>query len=181
MGKYVLDLEKINHTNTQNYLDMLATSRMGLFDQFIKKPEIKTTTYKPLSDFEAWIGILYACMSSDGEVSDVEIDSLSRMIVLKQKFSGIDISPLYDAVADAKLEIGGIGLVEACAEFVNEGDKDTLFSMAVEIVLADGILNKDEENVIELIADRMKIDMELVEKIIQVMLIRNRGNVEIVD
>lgn len=154
---------------------------MGLFDKFVKKSEVKDITYKPLSDLEAWIGILYACMSSDGEVSDVEIDSLSRMIIHKQKFSGIDISPLYNAVADAKLKIGGIGLVEACSEFVNEGDKDTLFSMAIEIVLADGIIKKDEEKVIELIADRMKIDMELVEKIIQVMLIRNKGNVVIVD
>jgi len=152
---------------------------MGLFDQFIKKS--KDIIYKPHSDLEAWIGILYACMSSDGVVSDVEIDSLSRMIVHKQKFSGVDISPLYDSVSEAKLKIGGIGLVEACAEFVNEGDKDTLFSMAIEIVLADGILEKDEEKVIELIADRMKIDTELVEKIIQVMLIRNRGNVVIVD
>ncbi|WCO02459.1 tellurite resistance TerB family protein [Psychroserpens ponticola] len=154
---------------------------MGLFDQFIKKPEIKDINYKPLSDFEAWIGILYACMSSDGVVSDVEIDSLSRMIVHKQKFSGIDIAPLYDTVAEAKLKIGGIGLIEACSEFVNESDKDTLFSMAIEIVLADGILDIDEQKVIELIADRMKIDTELVEKIIQVMLIRNRGNVIIVD
>ena len=154
---------------------------MGLFDKFVKTPEIKDLIYKPLSDFEAWIGILYACMSSDGVVSDVEIDSLSRMIVHKQKFSGIDISPLYNSVSEAKLKIGGIGLVEACAEFVNEADKDTLFSMAIEIVLADGILEKDEEKIIELIADRMKIDTELVEKIIQVMLIRNRGNVVIVD
>ena len=84
-------------------------------------------------------------------------------------------------VSEAKLKVGGIGLVEACSEFVNEGDKDTLFSMAIEIVLADGILEKDEEKVIELIADRMKIDPELVQKIIQVMLIRNRGNVIIVD
>jgi len=152
---------------------------MGLFDQFIKKT--KDIIYKPHSDLEAWIGILYACMSSDGVVSDVEIDSLSRMIVHKQKFSAIDISPLYDSVSEAKLKIGGIGLVEACAEFVNEGDKDTLFSMAIEIVLADGILQKDEEKVIELIADRMKIDTELVQKIIQVMLIRNRGNIVIVD
>lgn len=154
---------------------------MGLFDQFIKKPETKDRTYKPLSDFEAWIGILYACMSADGKVSDVEIDSLSRMIVLKQKFKGIDISPLYDSVVEAKLKLGGIGLVETCCEFVNEYDKDTLFSMAIEIVLADGIIEKDEERVIELIADRMKIDSELVDKIIQVMLIRNRGNVVIVD
>lgn len=152
---------------------------MGLFDQFIKTT--KDIIYKPHSDLEAWIGILYACMSSDGVVSDVEIDSLSRMIVHKQKFSGIDISPLYDSVSEAKLKIGGIGLVEACAEFINEGDKDTLFSMAIEIVLADGILDKDEEKIIEIIADRMRIDTGLVEKIIQVMLIRNKGNIVIID
>lgn len=154
---------------------------MGLFDQFIKQPETQDITYKPLSDYEAWIGILYACMSSDGVVSDVEIDSLSRMIVHKQKFVGIDISPLFDSVAEAKFKIGGIGLVEACAELVHDKDKETLFSMAIEIVLADGILDKDEEKVIELIANRMRIDSEMVAKIVQVMLIRNRGNVVIVD
>lgn len=152
---------------------------MGLFDQFIKKT--KDIIYKPHSDLEAWNGILYACMSSDDVVSDVEIDALSRMIVHKQKFSGVDISPLYELVSEAKLKVGGIGLVEACVEFINESDKDTLFSMAMEIVLADGILEKDELKVIELIADRMKIDPELVQNIVQVMLIRNRGNVRIVD
>lgn len=152
---------------------------MGLFDQFIKKS--KDIIYKPTSDLEAWIGILYACMSSDGVVSDVEIDALTRMVVHKQKFKGVDISPLYESVFEAKLKIGGIGLVEACSEFINDSDKDTLFSMAIEIVLADGILEKDEEKVIELIADRMKINPELANTIIQVMLIRNRGNVVIID
>ncbi|WP_460218796.1 tellurite resistance TerB family protein [Psychroserpens sp. MEBiC05023] len=154
---------------------------MGVFDKFVRQQETKETAYKPHSDYEAWIGILYACMSSDGVVSDVEIDALTRMIVHKRKFVGIDIAPLYNAVFEAKLKIGGIGLVDICSKFVAESDKDTLFSMAIEIVLADGILNKDEEKVIELIADRMNIDPDLVDKIIQVMLIRNKGNVVIVD
>lgn len=157
------------------------TNTMSLFDKFVRKPETTDNTYKPLSVFEAWIGILYACMSSDGEVSDVEIDALSRMIVHKQKFSGLDIGPPYNAVVEAKLKIGGIGLVEACSECVLESDKPTLFAMAIEIVLADGILNKDEEKVIGLIANRMQIDSELIDKIVEVMLIRNKGNVAIVD
>jgi uncharacterized tellurite resistance protein B-like protein len=154
---------------------------MGLFEKFVKQQESKEINYKPLSHFEAWIGILYSCMSSDGKVSDVEIDSLTRMIIHKQKFTGIDIAPLYDRVAEVKAIIGGIGLVETCSKFVNESDKDTLFSMAIELVLADGILTRDEEQVIELIAHQMKIDSGLVENIIQVMLIRNKGNVVIVD
>lgn len=122
-------------------------------------------------------GYLYACVSADGDDSDTEIESLSRMIAFKQKFSRIDILPLYEKVEKIKLEIGGVNLVKACAKAIEEGDKDTLFSMAVEIVLADGILDHDEEKIIEFIAKELSMDSALVDKIVEVMLIRNKGNV----
>jgi uncharacterized tellurite resistance protein B-like protein len=149
---------------------------MGLFDKFVKKSEATAYTYKPLSDYEAWMGILYACISADGEVGDSEIDSLSRMLVFKKKFDGIELAPLYKNVAEAKLKIGSNGLIDSCCSVVKEEDKPTLFSMSVEIVLADGILEEDEKKVIEYIATAMSIDSNLVEKIIEVMLIRNKGN-----
>jgi uncharacterized tellurite resistance protein B-like protein len=149
---------------------------MGLFEKFFKKPEIISFTYKPLSDYEAWIGILYACITADGDVENSEIHSLSRMLLLKNKFSGIDIVPLYKNVAEAKQKIGNIGLIDACSLIIKEEDKPTLFSMAVDIVLADGVLEEEEMKVVEYIAASLAIDTNLVEKIVEVMLIRNNGN-----
>lgn len=151
---------------------------MALFTKFTQKPGRKSElSYIPESDYEAWIGILYACVSADGDDSDAEIESLSRMIAFKQKFSRIDILPLYEKVEKITEEIGGKQLVESCAKMVEKGDKSTLFAMAVEIVLADGVLADEEEKIIEFIAQELEIASELVDKIVEVMLIRNKGNV----
>lgn len=152
-----------------------------MFDKFGQKPERKNVNYRPESDYEAWIGILYACIAADGDDSDTEIEALSRMIAYKQKFSRVDILPLYEKVEDINKQIGGLALVEACAKVVDENDKNTLFAMAVEIVLADGILDDEEEKTIEFIAQQMNIDKKLVDKIVEVMLIRNKGNLIMLD
>lgn len=133
-------------------------------------------TYRPTNDKEAWIGILYACIASDGEVGKSEIEALSKMLVNKIKFDGVDLIPLCKNVTEAFDKLGLEGLVDACSPFISERDKPTLFSMAVDIVLSDGLLEAAERKIIEHIATSLRIDNALILKIIEVMLIRNKGN-----
>ncbi len=148
---------------------------MGIFDRF-KKAFEKEYTYQPKDENEAWIGLLYACIMADGEIVKVEENSLSLMLITKKRFEDVDIAKLYNRVAEAQHRIGGSGMVEACAPFIKEKDRTTLFSMSVELVLADGILDEDEEKIIEYIAEKLEIEDAMVERIVEVMLIRNRGN-----
>ncbi len=131
----------------------------------------------PSGDQEAWIGILYACIASDGEVSPSEIDALSKMLANKMKFKGIDIPAICKNVITTYKKLGVEGLVDACSPYIKEEDKPTLFSMAVELVLSDGLLEIGERKIIEHLANTLMIDKILVVKIIEVMLIRNKGNV----
>ncbi|OIP04832.1 MAG: hypothetical protein AUJ97_02200 [Bacteroidetes bacterium CG2_30_32_10] len=140
------------------------------------KHKIKSDSYSPINDKEAWIGILYACISSDGEIGKSEIESLSRMIANKSKFNGIEIPPLCKKITEAIKSIGSKGLVDACCPLIKAEDKPTLFSMAVEIVLSDGLLEMEEQKIIEYLAKTLAMDKVLVIKIIEVMLIRNKGN-----
>jgi uncharacterized tellurite resistance protein B-like protein len=133
--------------------------------------------YKPSSDYEAWVGILYACIASDGEVGKSEIEALSKMISGKRKFEGIDIIPLCKNVVEAYDKVGANGLVDACSPLIEHADKPTLFSMAVDIILSDGLLELGERKIIEYLANTLMIDKTQVLKIIEVMLIRNKGNV----
>lgn len=148
---------------------------MGIFDRFKKAIE-KEYQFIPKEETEAWVGLLYACVMADGEMVKVEENALSLMLVTKKKFEGVDVSRLYRNVAEAQIKIGGSGLVDACAPLVKKEERPTIFSMAVELVLADGILDEDEERIIEYIAEKLAIDDGLVERIVEVMLIRNRGN-----
>lgn len=148
---------------------------MGIFDRFKKAIE-KEYEFKPQNENEAWIGLLYACVMADGEIVKVEENALSLMLITKRKFEDVDIPKHYRHVAEAQHKIGGSGLIDACAPLIKEADKPTIFSMSVELVLADGILDEDEEKIIEYIAEKLEIEDALVERIVEVMLIRNRGN-----
>ncbi len=149
---------------------------MGLFDQFSHLPTNKDVNiYQPQSDIEAWIGVLYACMSCDGNVSHAELDTISRLMLSKKKFWGLSIAPYYKRVAAAKAKIGLRGLVEACCPMIKIEDREMIFAMSVEIVLSDGILESDEEKIITLLAKKLDIAPAMVNKIIEVMLILNKG------
>ncbi|MES2484611.1 MAG: TerB family tellurite resistance protein [Bacteroidota bacterium] len=148
---------------------------MGLFDKFLKKPETSSFTYSP-SEHEGWIGILMACMAADGDMDPFEIDVMAKAVALKTTFTGVDFGALLTKVMDAKNKLGAMGLVEACSKVVKETDKATLFTMAVEIVLADGSIDTEEEMVVNAVAKELNIDEVIAEKIIEVMLIRNYGN-----
>lgn len=152
---------------------------MGLFDKIFatnESQQANTKSYTPLNDYEAWVGVLYACAASDGDVSDVEIDTLSRLLVFKQKFENIEIVPFYKIAIQISNELGNQKLIEGCATVIKQEDKPTVFAMATEIVLADGIINEREKNLLEFISKTFQIDDELASKIIEVLLIKNRGN-----
>jgi uncharacterized tellurite resistance protein B-like protein len=157
---------------------------MGLFDKLFSAPsaqESNDNKYTPLNDYEAWVGILYACASADGDVSDVEIDVLSRLLVFKQKFSSIEIAPFYKIAFQIKSELGTQKLIEGCASVIKPEDKPTVFAMATELVLADGILGETEKNLLETLSQLFQLEVDLASKIIEVLLIKNKGNRILVD
>ena len=130
------------------------------------------------SELEAWVGILYSCISADNLITDSETATLSRVLSSKQKFLGIDIAPLYAKSFNLRTELGQLKYISACCELVEDEDKETLFALALEVLLADGILEKEEKNVIEILSNRLKIDAEMTSKIIEVIFLKNKGNIK---
>ena len=130
------------------------------------------------SEFEAWVGILYSCISADNQIKDSETASLSRVLLSKQKFIGIDIAPLYAKSLNLRTELGQLKYISACCELIKEEDKETVFALALEVLLADGTLEKEEKNVIEILSNRLKIDAEMTSKIIEVIFLKNKGNIK---
>ena len=130
------------------------------------------------SEFEAWVGILYSCISADNQITDSEKASLSRLLHSKQKFIGIDIAPLYAKSFNLRTELGQLKYISACCELVEDEDKETIFALALEVLLADGTLEKEEKNLIEVLSNRLKIDTEMTSKIIEVIFLKNKGNIK---
>jgi len=151
---------------------------MGLFDSLFssKQSNTESNSYNPLSDYEAWVAILYAAMSSDGEASDVEIEVLARSLLHKNKFSDIDIIPLYKNVMLAREKYGTVHVIERASPLIKEQDRPTVLALTAELVLSDGILQEKEKEVLEFITEKLLIDAGLASRIVEVMLIKNTDN-----
>jgi uncharacterized tellurite resistance protein B-like protein len=130
------------------------------------------------SEFEAWVGILYSCISADNQITDSETATLSRILSSKQKFIGIDIAPLYRKAFNVKAELGQLKYISACSKWIKGEDKETVFALALEVLLADGTLEKEEKNVIEVLSNQLEIEKEMTSKIIEVIFLKNKGNIK---
>ena len=151
---------------------------MGLFDKtFSSATSISQHEgYEILSDYEAWVAIMYASVSADGEVTDAEIDSLTRLLLFKNKFNGIDILPFYKNVLYAKQQFGAQHVIDKSVQLIKEEDKPTVLALATELILSDGMIKEEEKQMIEYISKQLKIDVVLADKIIEVILIKNKDN-----
>ncbi|MFV8362345.1 TerB family tellurite resistance protein [Flavobacterium sp. ZT3P35] len=130
------------------------------------------------TELEAWFGILYSCISTDKQITANETNILTRIIYSKQKFAGVDIVPLFLKSFDLKERLGQLTFISACCERIEEEDKNMLFALALEVLLADGILENEEKNLIETISNLLKIDSKMSSKIIEVIFLKNKGNVK---
>jgi len=151
---------------------------MGLFDKlFSTNTNLpKNEGYNPLSDYEAWVAILYTCISIDGDISDVEINVLVRLLLFKNKFSNVQIIPFYKNAMQAKQKYGPQHIIDKSALLIKEEDRPTILALATELVLADGIDTEKEKELLEYVATRLNIDEQMAAKIIEVILIKNKDN-----
>ncbi|HTI90744.1 MAG TPA: tellurite resistance TerB family protein [Puia sp.] len=151
---------------------------MGLFDKIYSSNSEASQKegYTPLSDYEAWVAILYACISVDGQVSEVEIDAMSRLLIFKNKFANIEIVPFFKNAMLANNKFGPQHIIDKSAPLIKEGDKSTVLALAAELVLSDGILTDKEKELLEYITLKLNIDELLASKIIEVTLIKNKDN-----
>ena len=148
---------------------------MGLFDKIFKANTV-AFSYTPKSEQEAWIAIMYGCIAVDGEVSESEVDALLRLVVFKSLFENHDIKSSYVNALSAYKQIGSKGLIDSSSAKVGS-DKATLFALVMELLLADGVLGSKEEEIAEYLTTSLSLDADLAQKIVEVMLIKNKGNI----
>lgn len=130
------------------------------------------------TDCEAWVGILYSCIAADNQITDSETATLTRILHSKEKFIGIDIAPLYAKSFNLKIEMGQLKHLSACCKLIEEEYRETVFALALEVLLADGKLEKEEKSIIEILSNRLKIEAGMTSKIIEVIFLKNKGNIK---
>jgi len=150
---------------------------MGLFDSF-KKNEEKTSTENFVCPNEqsAWLGILTAAANVNHEISDPEIDKMSRVWLMKTFFDGYDMLYHYKPVAAYCFANGSKKLIDSCIPYINGQNKECVLCTVLDLIASDGIIDSDEKEIFEYIATSLKIPEDTSQKIIEVFMMFTKWN-----
>ena len=150
---------------------------MGLFDKFKA-----TQNEDPLgiSNYqEAWVGILLAVAKIDGQLSDMEINSVTPPIVRKTLFLGFDFNTSAQKILNLLNVSGSKKMIDMCVGLLPEDHKPTLYANCIEVAISDGDLSIQEQEIVEYLQKAMQLDLETASKIIEVIMIKSKWDSKI--
>jgi uncharacterized tellurite resistance protein B-like protein len=133
---------------------------------------------KEITRQEAFAGILLAAAAADGHIADEEARSLWTTIErmnLYEKFTPDRFNKMMDNLLKILKKGGPELLVDKCVPALPDKLRETAFANACDLVLADGVVEDEEKELIELLQNRLEIPGDEAMDIVKVMVIKNRG------
>jgi Tellurite resistance protein TerB. len=146
---------------------------MGIFDKIFKQVEAETQ----LSQQEAFAGIALAIAGADGYIAESEWEGIVnyiRRLRIYDNFSGPAFDKLFDKLMTILKKEGPAALVNYSSKELSEELKLTAFACAVDIALADGVMDDGEKDIINQLAEVLSVPENVAVSIIEVMIIKNR-------
>lgn len=148
---------------------------MGLFDKVFGK---ETAGSAALDKQESFLAIALAVSAADGHISQSEVNGiisyLSRMQMF-QNIAGNRMQAMFDKLIGVIRRQGVGQLVNLAKVSLPSELRQTAFACAVDIALADGVIEQDEQKLLEELQQVLEVPENIALNIIQVMIIKNRG------
>lgn len=148
---------------------------MGLFDGF---SSVRTQKGSDLSPAESFAGIILATIAADGYIADEEVQNLVATLYRMQLFQSYPSDHVAKMIGKLMRIIqvqDADTLLNAAIQCLPEYLHETAFAIATDIVLSDGEVSQEEEYVLSKLCNSLSISQEKVNKIIEVMIIKNKG------
>lgn len=148
---------------------------MSLFDKISGGRKSSEVTLGPA---EAFAAIALIAVAADGYMSDAETQvistTLSRMQLFRS-YPGDVMRKMIDRLLSILQREGVDVLFYAAMNTLPDDLRETAFAVATDIALADGDVSDEEENLLNDLYHALDIPEEMAVKIIEVMLIKNKG------
>ena len=147
------------------------------------KHESNENQILPLTHAEAFAGIILATAASDGLISKNEWSYISFMLSrmhLFKSFTNTDYRTMRDKLVNLMNKQKITGFLETCMEYLPLEFHDTVFALAVDLILTDGICDAREQKFIKNLQQQLEIENKLVAEISKVTIIRNKLNIGLV-
>ncbi|MEB3182716.1 MAG: tellurite resistance TerB family protein [Nostocaceae cyanobacterium] len=151
---------------------------MGLFDKVFNIQNLQSQTQQTLSPAEAFAAICLAATASDGYFSEEEARGISFILSRMQLFKSYPhdvINRMFDKLVGILKRQGVSNLLNLAKQSLPYELRDTAFAVATDLVLADGVVTQEEQNLLNELYQALEVSPEVATQIVQIMLIKNRG------
>ena len=131
-----------------------------------------------LNEAESFAGIIIAAVASDQTLSEEELKFMpvlfSRMRLFRD-WSTAQYDELFNKLFQVLKHQGFAAFLNICISSLPKKLRQTAFAVAVDIVLADSTVNREEKDFLYELQKKLGLDTRLATKIIEVISIKNRG------
>jgi len=127
---------------------------------------------------EAFLGIALAASAADGVMRDEETKNISAYLTqmkIFKKYSEREIRDIFEKLFKVLEKEGIGGLVAIAKGSLPENLRETAFTCAVDIAIADNVIEENENALLQELQRVLDISDELGGKILDVMVIKNRA------
>jgi len=146
---------------------------MGFFS-FGKTPSSADT----FNQQEAFLAIALATSAADGRIDESEVKGIFAYLLQMKMFSNFtdrQMSDIFKKLVKVLEKEGIGGLVTIAKTSLPAELRETAFTCAVDIALADGVIEDKEKSLLEELQQVLGVSDDLGKVILQVMTIKNRG------
>ena len=149
---------------------------MSLFDDILE--DGFESGSQPFGPQEGFAGVLLCASACDGHIGDEEGQSLNLILGQKKLYerqTQQQHSTMVDRLLGELKRGGPENLLEKSYQAVPPELRECVFANAVDIVLADGIVEQVEKEFIDDLQGKLEIDEKRAKAIVQVMVYKNHG------
>lgn len=124
---------------------------------------------------EAFVAVLFAAVTCDGDLAAVEHEELLALVHRSRALKSLSVNELAEINTKilGRLREAETALQDACKSLPEEM-RLPLFAHAVDLVLADGELKQDEAEFLDALVRHLGLDRESVERVASVIALKNR-------
>ncbi|MEK6236021.1 MAG: tellurite resistance TerB family protein [Planctomycetales bacterium] len=148
---------------------------MSLFDDVMGDAAFAPEAFGP---HEGFAGILLAASACDGHIADEEVQSLMTILNRMKLYQYVPphkFNSMMDRLLGVLKRGGPEKLIELSVPAIPPELRETSFANAVDIVLADGILDPEEKTFMDDLLIKLEVDQARAKTIVQVIVFKNQG------
>ncbi len=131
-----------------------------------------------LTENEVFAGVLLAAMHTDEVSTEDEKRCLHALLSRMRLFDGWtdeQYQHMFEKLEDILNNQGITTLMELSSEGLPVKFRPTAFALSVDVVLADGMVLDEEKDFLYTLQQLLEIENSLAQKILEVIIIKNRG------